>query len=129
MSFSNAAEEIALRAVLDNSFVGLTTTTPTDTSPGTEVSAPEYSRRGWTPAYTQGTPSWATNSTAIEYPSATSSWGELSYAVFFTAAVGGTYLGYAELRDPNDPNTPLTKIVTSGDILRFAADALMYALD
>lgn len=128
MSMSDYAEEVALRAVLEGSFIGLTTTTPTDTSPGTEVGAAEYARRPWTGQYTQGDPTWVTNAGPVEYPSATSSWGTVTHAVFFSAATGGEYLAYAELRDPNAPDNPLAKSVTSGDILRFATGALMLAM-
>lgn len=129
MSFSNYAEQQALAAVLAGSYVGLVTSTPTDTNPGTEVSGGGYARQAWIPSYTQGNPTKAENSAAIEFPVATANWGTVTYAVVFDAATGGNYLGYLELRDPNDIQTPLSKTVTSGDILRFPAGSLVFTMD
>lgn len=129
MSFSNYAEQQALAAVLDGSFVGLATSTPTDGSPGTEVSGNGYARQSWAPAYTQGSPTEANNSSAVEFPAATAGWGTITYAMVFDAASGGNFLGYLELRDPNDTGTPLSKEVSSGDILRFPAGALVFTMD
>lgn len=128
MSFSNYAEEQALRAILEGSYVGLVTTTPTDVAPGTEVSGGGYARQPWTATYTQGNPTEAGNAAAIEFPDATTNWGTVTYAVLFDALTAGNFLGYLELRDPNNVTVPLSKQVTSGDILRFPAGSLVYRI-
>lgn len=128
MGLSNFAEEQALRAVLEGTFVGLSTSVPTSTGPGSEVSAPEYVRHPWTPTYTQGDPTEAKNGDIIEFPPATSTWGTVRYAVLFDSLEGGQYLGAMELRNPDSPSQPLYKTVTSGDILRFLPESLVVRL-
>lgn len=129
MSFSDLAEQTMLQSVLENTFIGLVTTTPTDTSPGTEVSAAEYARQSWSASYTQGDPTTATNTGTVEFPQAATNWGQVTHAVLFTAATGGDFIAYMELRDPNDIETPLPKAVTSGDILRFQAGTIIFELE
>lgn len=128
MSFSNFGEEQALAAVLNGSFIGLTTSAPGETSAGSEVSASEYSRQSWTASYTQGDPTTATNTATVTFPQATSAWGTVTHAVLFSAATGGDYLGYMELRDPNNTSVALPKSVTSGDILRFLGSSLDFEI-
>src|SRR5690554_4520304 len=103
MGLSNYAEQVALEAVLEGTFIGLVTSTPTETSPGDEVTAAEYARQPWSVQYTQGDPTEATNDANVEFPGATSNWGTITYAVIFDAATGGNYIGRMEFRDPNDP--------------------------
>lgn len=129
MSLSNYGEQVALEAALEGTYIALVTTTPTDTNPGTEVTAAEYARRPWTVGYTQGNPTEATNTNNVEFPGATSNWGMVSHAVVYDALTGGNYLGYMEFRDPNDTNAPLAKSVTSGDIVRFNTGTLIFRLD
>ena len=130
MSFSNYAEEQALNVVLTGAYVALVTTTPTETAPGTEVSAGEYARQALGAfTVTQGDPTQAVNDAVIEFPAATSAWGTVTYAVLFDALSGGNYLGYLQLRDPNNTSNPLSKTVTSGDILRFTAGQLVFTQD
>ncbi len=117
-----------LESVLDGSYIGLVTSTPSDTASGDEVTASEYARQPWTVSYTQGDPTEATNTAEVEFPQATSSWGEVTHAVLFSAATGGTFLAYMELRDPNDIETPLPRTITSGDALRFSAGALVFEI-
>jgi len=129
MSFSDLAEQTMLASVLENTFIGLVTTTPTDTSPGIEVSAAEYARQPWSASYTQGNPTTATNMGTVEFPQAVTNWGQVTHAVLFTAATGGVFIAYMELRDPNAIEAPLPKVVTSGDILRFQAGAITFELE
>ena len=39
------------------------------------------------------------NTTAILFPRAKTNWGTMNYAVFFTAASGGTFIGWAPLSE------------------------------
>lgn len=129
MSFSDLAEQTMLESVLEGTYIGLVTSTPTDTDPGTEVNAAEYARQPWTAGYTQGDPTVAVNTATVEFPQAVTGWGVVTHAVLFTAATGGDYLAHMELRDPNDIENPLPKQVTSGDILRFPAESIVFELE
>ena len=46
----------------------------------------------------------STNTTAILFPRAKTNWGTVKYAVFFTAATGGTFIGWAKLETEKDVN-------------------------
>lgn len=129
MSFSNLAEQAMLESVLEGTYIGLVTSQPSETAPGDEVDTNEYARQPWSAGYTQGDPTVAVNTATVEFPQAVTGWGTVTHAVLFTAATGGDFIAYMELRDPNDIETPLPKQVTSGDILRFPAESIVFELE
>lgn len=128
-SFSNKGESKALQSVLDNTFIGLVTTTPTETSKGTEVSSSEYKRQPLEVSISEGNPSVATNTDPIEFPAATTDWGTIGWAVIMSELTSGTYLASAQFTDPNDPDTPMSQTIVSGNIVRIPAGTLRFTLE
>jgi len=137
MSFSDYLEDKILDHVFggvaytapSTLYVGLFTSTASDSAAGTEVSGNGYARQ--TAAFTVSgtTPTTAASSANIEFPEATGSWGTITYAGIFDALTGGNMLAYAELTDPADFVTALPKAVDTGDILRINAGNLKVTLD
>lgn len=137
MSFSDYLEDKILDHVFGGTaytapatlYVGLFTSTASDSAAGTEVSGNGYARQ--TAAFTvSGTsPTTAASSANIEFPEATGSWGTITYAGIFDASTAGNMLAYAELTDPADFTTSLPKAVDTGDILRINAGNLKVTLD
>jgi len=137
MSFSDYLEDKILDHVFGGSaytapttlYVGLFTSAASDSAAGTEISGNGYARQ--TAAFTvSGTsPTTAASSANIEFPEATGSWGTVTYAGVFDALTSGNMLAYAELTDPSDFTTPLSKVISTGDILRINAGNLKVTLD
>lgn len=137
MSFSDYLEDKVLEHVFGGVaytapttlYVGLFTSAASDSAAGTEVSGNGYARQ--TAAFTvSGTsPTTAATSAVVEFPEATASWGTITYAGVFDASSAGNMLAYAELTDPSDFTTPLSKTVNSGDVLRINAGNLKVTLD
>lgn len=137
MSFSDYLEDKVLDHVFGGTaytapttlYVGLFTSTASDSAAGTEVSGNGYARQ--TAAFTvSGTsPTTAASSANIEFPEATGSWGTITYAGIFDASSSGNMLAYAQLTDPSDFSTPLSKTVSTGDVLRINAGNLKVTLD
>jgi len=139
MPFSNYLQNKILAAVLNDAayaagatvYVGLSTTTPDETSGATNFTEPSgnaYARvavaantTNW-PAPTDST-SGATvsNATAITFPQATGSWGTVTYAGLFDAATGGNLLAYGALTTP--------QTISSGGQLSFQAGELPLSLN
>ena len=137
MSFSDYLEDKVLEHVFGGVaytapttlYVGLFTSAASDSAAGTEVSGNGYARQ--TAAFTvSGTsPTTAATSAVVEFPEATASWGTITYAGVFDASSAGNMLAYAELTDPSDFTTPLSKTISSGDVLRINAGNLKVTLD
>ncbi|KLU65733.1 hypothetical protein DEAC_c23630 [Desulfosporosinus acididurans] len=111
---------------LSNVYIGLSTTTPSQTKGSTtpywnftEPSGNAYARVqvGATtanfPAPTTGSTS---NNVTISFPQATGSWGTVTYFGIFDASTGGNLLGYGAL------NTSQT--IISGNVLTFSANQI-----
>ena len=137
MSFTNYLEEKLLKHVLTNTaytppatvYVGLFTAAPGEAGGGTEVTGGAYVRQAATFAVMAGNPSEAVTSAAVEFPAATATWGTIIYAGVFDAVSAGNLLCFAELTDPTNFTTPLSKTITTGDVLRINAGNLKVRLD
>jgi hypothetical protein len=137
MSFSDYLEDKVLDHVFGGNaytapttlYVGLFTSTPTDSTTGTEVSGGSYARQ--TAAFTvSGTnPTEAASNAAIEFPTATATWGTVTYAGIFDAASSGNMIAYAQLTDPADLTTALPKTIGTGDVFRISSGNLKIRLD
>lgn len=129
MSWTNRAEQAGLAAVLTDTYIALFNVPPgEDGTGGTEVSGGGYARQAWTPTYTQGNPTVASNDAAVNF-TASANWGEVTHAVVMTAVSGGEANVVLELVDPADGETPLPKTISSGDELQFATGELVITLE
>lgn len=106
-------------------YVALTTTTPTDSAAGTEVTGGSYARVAVTnnttnfPAPTTGSQA---NGTAVTFPAPTANWGTVTHWEFWDAASAGTRRYWASLGTP--------RTVNNGDSApSFAIGALTIAAD
>lgn len=116
-------------------YVGLLTTTPTDSTAGTEVSGGSYARVGVTSATTAwnntqgnttgastGTDGTTENASTITFPAPTASWGTVTGFGIYDASTGGNLLIYGALTTP--------KTINNGDAApSFAAGALSIQID
>ena len=126
MSFTNYLETEILDHVFGGNaytapatlYVGLYTAAPGEAGGGTELSGSGYARQ--TTAFTVSG-STASNSANIEFPAATGNWGTVTHAGIFDASTGGNLIAYATLTS--------SKVVETGDILRFSASQLQVTLD
>lgn len=129
MSLSNAFETHTLKYLLTtdsvtrptNWFVALTTTDPTDTALGTEVSGGGYARQSV--AFTVSGNN-ASNTSAIEFPEATSDYGTVIAVMIMPASTGGTasdMIVHAQLTSD--------KAISTGDIFRIPAGDLDINID
>jgi hypothetical protein len=106
---------------LNNFYVGLTKNSCTKSAGGAEPTGGAYARvqivaGSWASAAT----SQIKNSAEIEFPQATADWEigvDLVYAVYYTAASGGTYIGYQALTT--------AKSVVTDQTAKFAVNALV----
>ena len=125
-SASNYLEDALLNATLRNSaysspatvYVGLFTTNPTDTGPGTEVSGGAYARQ----SVTFGAPSGGacSNSSAVTFAVATANWGTIEGFGVFDASTGGNMLYWCD-----SPSVA----VNSGQQASFAIGSLTVSAD
>ena len=126
MSFTNYLETEILDHVFGGNaytapatlYVGLYTAAPGEAGGGTELSGSGYARQ--TAAFTVSG-NTASNSANIEFPAATGNWGTVTHAGIFDASTGGNLIAYATLTS--------SKVVETGDILRFSASQLQVTLD
>jgi len=137
MSFSNYLEDKVLKHVFGGVaytapttiYVGLFTAAPGETGGGTEVSGGSYSRQAAAFTISGTNPTEAANTAAVEFPTATANWGTITYIGVYDASTAGNLLAYAQLTDPADFLTPLSKTVNTGDVLRFNAGNVKIRLD
>lgn len=108
-----------------NWFVGLSTTTPTDTGTNfTEPSGNAYARvstaaADWAAA-AAGDPSTKSNGNAVTFPQASGSWGTVTHFGLFSATSGGTVQIWGALGT--------SKAIGTGDTPSFAASAIIIQL-
>jgi len=107
-----------------NVYVGLSTSTPTATTPGIEVAVSGYARQRATMALAVGRTDLAVNSATVEYPPATANWGAIGYFELWDAVSGGNRLYWGPLVDPTDGVTPIVRNINAGDILRLSVNQL-----
>ncbi|RKY08075.1 MAG: hypothetical protein DRP65_09585 [Planctomycetota bacterium] len=109
-------------------YVGLSSTEPTSTGGNvTEPSGGAYARvqtaaSDWNSA-TAADPSETTNANEIAFAEATADWlsgADLGWAVFYSAASGGTFLGFGACA--------IARSVFSGDIAKFKAGEISVTL-
>jgi hypothetical protein len=105
-------------------YIGLTTTTPTAGTGGTEVAAGGYVRAAATFALLSIPPNVAANANTTDFPSATEPWGMVGWFELWDAQTGGNRLYWGPLVDPTDGVTPITRNIEVGDIMRFQAGVL-----
>lgn len=124
MSLSNTFETHTLKYLLTtdsvtrptNWFVALTTTDPTDSALGTEVSGGGYARQSATFTVSNDT---ASNTSDIEFPEATANYGTVVAVMIMPASTGGTasdMIIHAQLT--------ADKAISTGDIFRIPAGDL-----
>lgn len=126
MSFTNFLETELLDHVFGGNaytapatlYVGLFTAAPGEAGGGTELSGSAYTRQSCAMSVTGNT---ASNSANVEFPAATGNWGTVTHAAIFDASTGGNMLAYATLTS--------SKVVETGDILRFSTGQLQVTLD
>lgn len=137
MSFTNYLEDKVLKHVFGGSaysapatiYVALFTAAPLETGGGTEVSGGSYARQACAFTISGTAPTEAANTSGVEFPTATANWGTISYMGVFDASTGGNLLAYAQLTDPTDFLTPLSKTINTGDVFRINAGNLKIRLD
>lgn len=127
MSFSNYLEDAVLNHVFGGSaysapstlHIALFTVAPgEDGTGGTEVSGGGYARQTGAFTVSSGT---ASNSSAIEYSTATANYGTVVAMGIYDSATGGNLLAYGTLTT--------SKVVSTGDVLRFNASAIDITLN
>jgi hypothetical protein len=129
MSLSDTFETHTLKYLLTSDsvtrptawFVALTTTDPTDSALGTEVSGGGYARQ--TAAFTVSGNN-ASNTSAIEFPEATADYGTVVAVMIMPASTGGTasdMIVHAQLTSD--------KAISTGDIFRIPAGDLDINID
>ena len=137
MSFSNYLEDKILKHVFTNTtytppatvYVGLFTSAPSDAGGGTEGSGGSYARQSASFTVSGTNPTEAANNAGIEFPAATANWGTIAYMGVFDASTSGNLLAYAQLTDPADFLTPLSKTINTGDVFRINSSNLKIRLD
>lgn len=117
-------------------YVGLLTSTPTDSTAGTEVSGGSYARvtvnsslANWagtqgagTTTASSGTSGTTSNNNAITFPAPTANWGTVTGVAVYDAASGGNLLFYSALT--------ASKTVNNGDAApSFVSGALTFQID
>lgn len=98
-------------------YVALYTVAPTDAGGGTEVNGGGYARQAVTfGAPSGGSPTITANSAQVQFPVATANWGTIVAAAVFTAATGGTFLGWGNLQTSKAINSGDQAVFNAGDI-------------
>ena len=137
MSFSNYLEDKVMKHVFGGTaytapstiYVALFTAAPGETGGGTEVSGGAYARQSCAFTVSGNNPTEAANTAGVEFPTATANWGTVSYIGVFDSSTGGNLMAYAQLSDPADFLTPLSKTINTGDVFRINAGNLKIRLD
>lgn len=103
-------------------YVGLVTTTSSDSAAGTEVSGGSYARvlvnkaSGASPAWNSVSGGATDNANAVSFAAASASWGTVVGTVLYDASSSGNALWYM--------NDTADQAVASGDTVQFAAGAI-----
>jgi len=109
-------------------YVGLQTSTPSDSTGGTEVSGGAYARQSVSWDIQTGGTAQATNSAALTFPAATTDWGICTHAGVYDALTGGNLLAFETLTK-TDFTTANPKTVNTGDIFKIDSANLKIQLD
>lgn len=132
-SLTNYSENLILNSIFGGTtltppatlYFGLSTTSIQEDGTGiTEPVANGYTRvavANNSTSFNVSTTSTKTNKIEVAYPSATGNWGTIVDFFISDAASGGNIICYGTLN--------VSKTVTSGDILSFAANNLTITLD
>jgi len=99
-------------------YTGLTTSLPSATAGGIEVSVSGYARRTSPFAMVVGRSDLASNTLTMEWSPATANWGNVGWFELWDAVTGGNRLYWGPLVDPADGTTPITRSILTGDIMR-----------
>jgi len=115
MAFSLTARNTMLGAIPNTLYVGLSSTTPTES--GTNVTEPSgngYARI----AITVGAASSQNraNTNAIQFAASGGDWGTMTHTVFYSAASGGDYWGFDDLTASRNMVDGATLDFAIGDI-------------
>jgi len=99
MPLTSSGESTVLTPLLASRFVSLHTADPGNTGIN-EVTGGAYVRMAATFANAGSNPTVASNTTAIQYPTATAAWGTVTHFGLWSAASGGSFLGYNSVVTP-----------------------------
>lgn len=107
-------------------YVGLVTTTSSDSAGGTEVSGGSYARvlvnkaGGSSPKWSSPSSGVTDNADAVSFTNPSGSWGTVVGTVIYDASSSGNALAY--------DNSTTDQAITSGDTVQFAAGAIDISL-
>lgn len=119
MGATQYGENQALTALLTGGYVALHTADPTV---GNEVTGGAYARQAYGAFTLTGTnPASAKNNSLIEFPTASALWGTITHFSIWDQASGGNMRLTGTITDP--------KIIGSGDVVRWLANALTVTAD
>lgn len=105
-------------------YMGLFTSTPSDSGGGTEVTGNNYVRLAITnntTNFSSASSGSKTNATDFTFGMATGSWGTITSVAFFDAVSSGNLIGWGAVS--------ANKTVSSGDTVNFAASQITITLD
>lgn len=107
-------------------YIALLTSSPTDSSPGTECNGANYSRvrvgnTGQANFVIGSTPGLATNDGEFRWNDAGGSWGQINHIALFDSETGGNMLLYGQLSSPTD--------ISMGDIFKIPASGFTIQID
>jgi hypothetical protein len=102
-------------------WVGLSTTTPSDSVAGTPPSGGSYARVNATGLFAVPSAGSVANNAVITFPTATADWGTVTHAELFDAATAGNRLAWAALGT--------SKPVPLGDTASIASGQLVITLN
>ena len=109
-------------AGVDDPYVSLWITDPTDAETGTEVSGGSYARTQASFATASGTTGQVATDADVTFPTATASWGTVAYIGLHEPATGTGNMIYHTALD-------VFKIIDAGDIFKISSGDLTVELD
>ena len=118
VGLSPAGEAAVITALTTTAYISLHAGGDPGTTGAFEITGGGYARPTSAVTFTNtgNEPTIASNTAVVPYPIATSAWGAISYFGLWTAAIGGTFLGYGAI------SPPVT--VNSGDTAHFIVGSL-----
>ena len=120
MPLASAGETIILNALLSGVYISLHIGNPGN-SGANEVSGGSYARKAATFTKSGSNPTVAANDAVVQFNQATADWGNVTHFGIWSAASGGSLLGY----------NPVTtaKIIAIGDVARWDIGTLTVSAD
>ena len=109
-------------AGVDDPYISLWTTDPTDDETGTEVSASGYTRIQASFATASGTSGQVATDADVTFPTSTGSWGTVTHIGLHESATGTGNMIYHSILD-------VAKTIDAGDIFKISAGDLTVELD